>query len=212
MNKDFYQTIAGAAESALKIKGSRFLGFAAPAAGREEAEATLAALRKRFFDATHHCYAWRLGSGTGENSRFSDDGEPSGTAGKPILQVINGRDLTNLILVVVRYFGGTKLGTGGLVRAYSDAAALTLDQTVIRQVWWTRSLEFQLGYDHLSTVMKLIDRHEGVIEGTEYGVEVRMKVAFRLREAEPFSAAARDMTHGQIVFYSVEGKSLSRRE
>lgn len=200
MNQDFFQTIAGAAESALKIKGSRFLGFAAPAAEREEAEAFLAGLRKRFFDATHHCYAWRLGSGTGENSRFSDDGEPSGTAGKPILQVISGRDLTNLVIVVVRYFGGTKLGTGGLVRAYSESTALTLEQAGVRRIWLTRSLELVVGYDHLNAVMKLIERHGAAIEESEYGEEVRLKLALRLQEAESFHAEAVEMTHGQIRF------------
>jgi uncharacterized YigZ family protein len=198
MNEEYFQTITGAAEAALKIKGSRFLSYAAPIAQREEAERFLAALHKRYFDATHHCYAWRLGYGTGESSRFADDGEPSGTAGKPILQVITGRDLTNLIIVVVRYFGGTKLGTGGLVRAYTDAAALVLDHAAIRQIWLTRPLELVVGYDHLNTLMKLIDRHGAIVEESEYGGEVRMKLALRLQEAEPFCAAAVDLTHGQI--------------
>ncbi len=198
MSNDYFLTIAGAAEAALKIKGSRFLGFAAPAADKEAAEAFVSDLRKRYFDATHHCYAWRLGSGSMEASRYADDGEPSGTAGKPIFQVIHGRDLTNLVVAVVRYFGGTKLGTGGLARAYADSASLVLDRCAISQVWLTRSLGITFAYDHLNTVMKLVERHGAVIEDSEYGEDVRMRLALRLGDLEPFRAAAIDMTHGQI--------------
>lgn len=198
MNQDSYWTVAGPAEAVLKIKGSRFLGFAAPAANKEEAESYLTELRKRFFDATHHCYAWRLGSGIDEISRFADDGEPSGTAGKPILQVITGRNLTNLILVVVRYFGGVKLGTGGLARAYADTAILTVEQCTIRQVWHTRIVALTVGYDHLNTVMKLIDKFGASIEESEYGESIHMKLLLRLAEVEPFRAAAADSTHGRI--------------
>ncbi|HNW59392.1 MAG TPA: YigZ family protein [bacterium] len=198
MNQDFYLTIAGAAEAALKIKGSRFLAFAAPVAERAEAEAFVDELRRRYFDATHHCFAWRLGSGPGEHSRFADDGEPSGTAGKPILQVITGRELTNLIVVVVRYFGGTKLGTGGLVRAYAESAALVLEGAPVEKIWHTQSLAFAVGYDHLNAVMKLIERHAAAIEEADYGEEVSMRLGLRLQEAEPFRTAAVDLTHGTI--------------
>ncbi|HOT98333.1 MAG TPA: YigZ family protein [bacterium] len=198
MSQDSYKTIAGAAEAALKIKGSRFLGFAAPISGRQEAEAFLDELRRRYFDATHHCYAWRLGDSAGENSRFSDDGEPPGTAGKPLLQAITGRDLTNLIVVVVRYFGGTKLGVGGLVHAYSDCAARVLDACTVQTIWRTRSCRFTVGYDHLSAVMRLIEQHGAIIEEVVYGGEVTMRLALRLQEAEAFRTAAVEATRGTI--------------
>lgn len=198
MSQDSFKTIAGAAEAALKIKGSRFLAFAAPVAERQEAEALLETLRRRFFDATHHCYAWRLGEGTEELSRFSDDGEPAGTAGKPILQALTGRDLTNLILVVVRYFGGTKLGVGGLVHAYSDSAALVLDACTVRTIWRTRSCHLAISYDHLNAVMRLIEKHGAIIAEADYGAEVTLRLELRLQEAEPFRGAVVDATHGTI--------------
>ena len=198
MAADYYQTIAAGAEAALKIKGSRFLAYAAPAADKEAAEAFLAGLRKRWFDATHHCYAWSLGSGAVQISRSSDDGEPAGTAGKPILAVLQGRELTQLTVVVVRYFGGTKLGTGGLVRAYSASATLVLDQCRVVKIWQTRSLDLRFGYDQLSTILKLGERHDAAIAESEYGERVWLRLVLRQGEAAAFTHAAIEMTHGQI--------------
>lgn len=198
MAEDFYQTIAGGAEAALKVKGSRFLAYAAPATDKEAAEAFLAGLRKRWFDATHHCYAWSLGSGAAQITRCSDDGEPSGTAGKPILAVLQGHELTQLVVVVVRYFGGTKLGTGGLVRAYTDSANLVLDQCRVEKIWHTRALELSLGYEQLNPILKLVERHGAVIAKSEYGEKVRLQLVLKQGEAAPFARAAVEMTHGQI--------------
>ena len=203
MAEDYYQTIAAGAEAVLKVKGSRFLAYAAPAADKEAAELFLAGLRKRWFDATHHCYAWSLGSGAAQLSRASDDGEPAGTAGKPILAVLQGRELTQLIVVVVRYFGGTKLGTGGLVRAYTDSATLVLDQCRVEKIWHTRSLDLLLGYDQLSTILKLGERHGAVIGESDYGERVRLRLVLRQGEVSAFARAAVEMTHGQIQIVEV---------
>ncbi len=117
-------------------KGSKFLGHACPVSSEEEAEKRLDEIRKSYHNATHNCYAWRVGTGKDELFRYSDDSEPSGTAGRPIYDMLEKHQLTNVLVVVTRYFGGTKLGTGGLVRAYSHAADITLDtaNTIIKEV------------------------------------------------------------------------------
>ena len=121
-----YRTIAHESEIEIVIKKSRFIGYAFLVSSAEEANEKLAALRKRQWDASHHCSAYVLGADK-QLQKYSDDGEPQGTAGMPILQVLHHKDVTNTMVVVVRYFGGVLLGAGGLVRAYSEAAAKALD-------------------------------------------------------------------------------------
>ena len=123
-------TIAHAVEHETVIKKSRFIAFVAPVASPEEADAVIAAVKKRTWDARHNCSAHVTGS-LGERARSSDDGEPSGTAGVPMLEVLRRRELTDLVAVVTRYFGGVKLGAGGLVRAYSSAVSEALDLAVL---------------------------------------------------------------------------------
>ncbi|MDZ7795955.1 MAG: YigZ family protein [Candidatus Marinimicrobia bacterium] len=123
-----FRTISRTSESKINIKGSKFLGFAYPLENEEEVNTILASLRKKYYDATHHCYAWQVGYGKDMRFRYHDDGEPSGTAGKPIYMAVTHRELTNILVVSVRYFGGTKLGTGGLARAYGQSASLALDK------------------------------------------------------------------------------------
>lgn len=118
---DTFHTIARAAEAEIKVDGSRFLAEAIPVDSRATVASEIEAIREREHKATHHCTAYRLGR-DGADARSNDDGEPTGTAGPPILRQIEARDLTNTLVVVTRYYGGTKLGTGGLVRAYGDAA------------------------------------------------------------------------------------------
>lgn len=121
-----FRTITKRGEGTYEEKKSRFLGEAIPAHSEEEVQAALQAAKKRYFDAKHHCYACILGE-RGETKRCSDDGEPQGTAGKPILQILEGEQMQNVCLIVTRYFGGTLLGTGGLARAYREAAKRALE-------------------------------------------------------------------------------------
>jgi uncharacterized YigZ family protein len=123
---DSYTTLAAAGAADLKVRRSTFLAMAAPAADDGAARAVVEELRRRHHDARHVCSAWRLGRGAGLREQRHDDGEPSGTAGEPILQAIRGLDLTDAVVAVVRYFGGVKLGTGGLARAYAAAAQAAL--------------------------------------------------------------------------------------
>ncbi|MDE7150312.1 MAG: YigZ family protein [Bacteroidales bacterium] len=150
---DTYTTIAAASEGLYKEKGSRFLAFAYPVADAEEVRQRMEALKKRFYDARHHTYAYVLGYRK-EQFRLNDDGEPSGTAGRPIYGQIQALDLTFTMVAVVRYFGGIKLGTGGLTKAYKTAAAEALQAatTVCRPV--LVPLSIACGYDKLSLVMR----------------------------------------------------------
>ncbi|WP_285024595.1 YigZ family protein [Plantibacter sp. ME-Dv--P-122b] len=137
--RQYPATIAAPVEHELVIKKSRFLGLAHPVDSPEDAEAVIARVKKQAWDARHHCVAMVTGL-LGDQARSSDDGEPSGTAGMPILEVVRRRELTDVVVVVTRYFGGVKLGAGGLVRAYSSAASETLDlASLVRRETLTRA-------------------------------------------------------------------------
>jgi len=174
---DRYDIAAGHCQVEIpKIKGSRFIGEVYPVASVEDAEARLSAVRKAFHDATHHCYAYRLGV-EGDVFRSSDDGEPSGSAGAPILRQLESSGLSDTLVVVVRYYGGTKLGTGGLVRAYGAAAEAVLNvaERKVRQLFREVSLRF--GYDDTAPVMRLVDRYEARIVSSRYGTDTVLKLA-----------------------------------
>ena len=150
---DTYLTIARPAEFVSRERGSRFLAYAYPAESVEQAEEHVGELRRRFHDATHHCYAWRLGA-DGERTRINDDGEPSGSAGRPIMGQILSAGVTDVMVVVVRWFGGTKLGVPGLIKAYREAAAGVLEacEVVERTVDADMIVEFPFG--SLDAVLK----------------------------------------------------------
>ncbi len=143
--KDSYRTLNGPAEGEFKDRGSKFLGFAWPVDDEVAALAHLEVLRKTHFKANHHCFAWRLGP-QGELFRANDDGEPSGTAGRPMLAQIDALDLTNTVVVVVRYFGGTLLGASGLIQAYRACAADTLARASIKEVVLYETIDFEVDY------------------------------------------------------------------
>ena len=152
---DSYLTIEAPAEALYKDKGSRFLAFAYPVANEEQIRERVDALRKKYFDATHHCYAWRLGP-SGDSFRAVDDGEPSSTAGRPILGQMLSRNVTNALIVVVRYFGGTKLGVPGLIAAYRESAAAALDASSVVERTVDAVLEIGFGYLVLNDVMRIV--------------------------------------------------------
>ncbi|MBD3258602.1 hypothetical protein GF377_09240, partial [candidate division GN15 bacterium] len=147
---DVYRIIKTEASAEIKVKGSRFIGETCMVATVDDALFRLEAIRKREYSATHHCYAYLVGLFKDQLLKYSDDGEPNGTAGKPIYDVIEGSGASNLLCVVTRYFGGTKLGTGGLVRAYGEAARAAMDKSGIVEQFLTRRfrlvVEFSL-YD-----------------------------------------------------------------
>jgi uncharacterized YigZ family protein len=157
---DIFLTLAGPGSAELRVRGSTFLGHALPVDSEEAARERLAELRTRFWDATHNCSAWRLRSGP---YRASDDGEPSGSAGLPILAAIEGADLVDCLVVVTRYFGGTRLGVGGLVRSYGDAAAAALAAAPRRTGLLAARVRVRYAYGHTGAVMRvleLVESHE----------------------------------------------------
>ena len=176
-----YRTIAGPAESLFKEKGSKFLGFAFPVADESEIKNRLEQLRKRYFDASHHCYAWVLGADR-KLSRASDDGEPAHSAGDPIMGQIRSRNLTNVLVVIVRYFGGTKLGVGGLVAAYKTAADLTLAQAKLIDVDVTTKLGLYFPYTTNAEVMRLVKDFDLKILTQEYGTACYIEVSVAMRD------------------------------
>lgn len=153
--KDTYRTLSGTSDSLYKVKGSKHFGYAMPAYSREEIKEHLEAIRKEHHSSRHVCYAWRLGL-EGKEYRANDDGEPSNSAGKPILGQLQSFELTNTLVAVVRYFGGVKLGVGGLIDAYRTAAreAIEAGNIIERQVCSRYELSFP--YAAMGDVMKLL--------------------------------------------------------
>ncbi len=149
----------------------------------------LEALRKEFYDATHHCYAWRLGV-RGEKSRANDDGEPSSTAGKPILGQLLSFDVTNCLIVVVRYFGGTKLGAAGLIETYREAAAEVLTESDIEERTIDRYFQIEFSYMVMNSVMKLVKEIEPSIVAQTFDNLCTMELAIRESKAEIFVSKA----------------------
>ncbi len=196
---DEYITIPRPVEAEIKVKASRFIGWAHPVNSAETALTVLETAAKQYYDATHHCYAYQTGVGRDMKFRYSDDGEPSGTAGKPIYHVITGKGLTDIIVIVTRYYGGTKLGAGGLVRAYSDCAAETISRTerVTRII--TAPVQISFPYAETNTVMRIIHAYQGQVGASEYDQLTTLSVELRLSAIEPFRRDLINLTRGQAV-------------
>jgi uncharacterized YigZ family protein len=152
---DFYNTIEGNAVAEIKERGSRFLAHAYPLADKNKFKEIFHHLKREHPKATHHCFAYRIG-GDGSNFRVSDDGEPSGTAGRPILGQIDSRELTDLTVIVVRYFGGTLLGVPGLIKAYKSAAALALQTAYVIRKPFEEKYSVQFDAARMNEVMRIV--------------------------------------------------------
>ncbi|MBE6211230.1 MAG: YigZ family protein [Rikenellaceae bacterium] len=180
---DSYLTIAAPAEAIYKEKSSKFLAYAYPVRTEDEIRELLDALRKRYYDATHHCYAWRLGP-QGEQFRSNDDGEPSGTAGKPILGQLLSNSLTNCLIVVVRYFGGTKLGVSGLISAYKESAAEVIGEAEIVEQTVDTYFKVEFPYLVMNDVMRIIKEEQPNILSQEFDNLCTMQLSIRESRAE----------------------------
>lgn len=167
---DLYKTIQSKSEGLYKEKGSKFIAFAYPMSSEEAIKTEISELRKRYHDARHHCFAWRLGADL-ERYRVNDDGEPSGSAGKPIYGQIQSRELTDVLVVVIRYFGGTLLGVGGLINAYRSAASDALDQSGIVEMKVTSRLKLEFGYSQMNSVMKVIKDFQLEFEDQQFDLD-----------------------------------------
>lgn len=181
--EDSYLTLEAPAEAAGRERSSKFLSFAYPVQSEEQIREHLDALRKRYYDATHHCYAWRLGV-AGETFRANDDGEPSGTAGKPILGQMLSRGVTDALIVVVRYFGGTKLGVPGLIAAYKESAAEVLDNARIVSRTVDRIFCAEFAYLAMNDIMRVIKDEQPAIRSQHFDNLCRIELSIRESCAE----------------------------
>ncbi len=190
-----YLTVAKAAQSEFVDRKSRFIGLVFPVESEEEARAILEKTRKRYYDVRHHCFCYRIKDGA---VRYSDDGEPQGTAGQPMLSVFEHAQVQNVLCVVVRYFGGILLGTGGLVRAYTRAAKDALDLAGIAEYRaWDRA-NLWCPYAFYDRVKLELRTYGGVIEDTEYGADILLHVMLPQETAGACAQALRELTAGRV--------------
>jgi uncharacterized YigZ family protein len=180
------------------IKGSRFLATVGPASTADEAEAFVARIRAEFANATHHCWAYRVGL-RGEGFRCSDDGEPGGTAGRPILAQIEGHGLTNTAVVVTRWYGGTKLGTGGLVRAYGGATGQALDRAERQRLVQMTRLRVEHPYECSGAVTGLLGAWRLEPLEADYGSAVRLVLEIPEERREELTRELTDRTAGRVA-------------
>jgi uncharacterized YigZ family protein len=196
---DEFTTVARPGHAEMRILASRFLADAVPTESKQEVDAFLQAIRKKFYDATHHCFAYRLGT-DGQESRASDAGEPGGTAGKPILTSIDREGLTNVLVVVTRYFGGTKLGTGGLVRAYGEAATMALQEAGCKKQLITAPVCLFVEHPQVSQVMHIASRCGARVAETRYDDVVHFRLEIRRSRLESLRVELVQATSGGVHF------------
>ena len=180
---DSFKTIARAAETTYRQLSSKFLTYAYPVETETEIKEHLDALRKRWYDATHHCYAWRLGP-HGEQFRANDDGEPSSTAGKPILGQLLSQEITNCLVVVVRYFGGTKLGVPGLIAAYKESTAQVLAECEIIEKTVDVAIRVEFSYIAMNDIMRIVKDMQPRIVDQVFDNLCTMTLSIRESESE----------------------------
>jgi uncharacterized YigZ family protein len=194
---DQYTTIARPARAETKVMGSRFIARCEPVADAEGVEAVLEKVRRELHDATHHCYAYRIGE-RGEAYRAHDGGEPSGTAGRPILAAIERSGCTDVIVVVTRYFGGTKLGVGGLARAYGDAATEGLSRAGRRTVYPMQRWRISFPHSLINPVMHVLSHEGATIADTAYDEEVHITLEIRASLSPALRESLQNKTSGNI--------------
>ncbi|MDR0660777.1 MAG: YigZ family protein [Prevotellaceae bacterium] len=180
---DTYKTISELSEGIYKEKGSKFIAYAYPICTDEEVKEHVQKLKKEYFDARHHCYAYRIG-GKGELYRANDDGEPSGTAGKPILGQLLSNELTNILVVVIRYFGGIKLGTSGLIYAYKTATADAIANAEIIERTIDEQLRITFGYEVMNDIMRIIKEEQPSILSQQLDIACQMELSVRKSKAD----------------------------
>ncbi len=191
-------SISREAEISLEIKSSRFIGRTFRAASPEEAMAVIKRVKADHQDATHNCWAYRVGR-TGEQARYNDDGEPQGTAGPPILQVLERRNLTHTIIVVTRYFGGIKLGTGGLVRAYGEAAKMVVEESLPREIRLMKTIKAAVPHAALAPFENYLLKRGFEIVGREFGEIVTLGLRVPAENEPDFRSAHARLVNGKYL-------------
>ena len=190
--QDSYKSIAAPAEGLFKDNGSRFIARAYPVETEEEIKEIVAGLKKEYYDARHHVYAYRLGH-TGEKFRANDDGEPSGSSGRPVLGQIDSNGLGDILVVVIRYFGGIKLGIPGLIRAYKTSTADALENATIVEKIATRRFRITYGYMSMNSVMKVFKDMGLEQKNQKFDMECSIETNVRLSLVETFLERMQDV-------------------
>lgn len=181
----------------IRVSNSRFIATATYTPTIDDAKAFIARMRAEFADATHNVYAYVVGYGATTTMGMSDDGEPGGTAGRPALAVLRGSGLGDVSVVVTRYFGGTLLGTGGLVRAYSDSVRAVLEILPRTEKIERRNVWATIAYSQFEQARRLIEAHSGEVLDEDFAADVTLLIRFALDDLEPFIAELIDLTAGQ---------------
>ena len=189
---------AGEARIELRYKNSRFIGTAGPAPSVAEARGLVARLRGEFPDASHQVYAFAVGAGASVTHGMSDDGEPSGTAGRPVLAVVQGSGLGDVVVVITRYFGGTRLGTGGLVKAYGSTAKAVLEVLPRVEKVAVAAVRLVLPYELHARVRLLIGEAEGEIEKEEFGAQITLSLQLRRDRTEALDRVLQELSAGRV--------------
>ncbi len=198
MSSSSYYYPVNSAESKLTEKGSRFLGYAAPASDEAAALEILSQRRKKYYNATHNCWAFRVGDPSDPLERYSDDGEPHFTAGKPILEQIKKLEPIGIIVIVTRWFGGTKLGRGGLIRAYGGCAAETLRQIYMKSRIPKSQFVVQCEYDAIGIVEHAVSAFSGEVKSGKYERSVELTVSVPSESADLLRQKLIDVGNGRI--------------
>jgi uncharacterized YigZ family protein len=192
------------ARAEIVVVNSRFIVTAAPAFSVEEARAFITRIRAEFADASHNVPAFLIGYGASVTAHCTDDGEPSGTAGRPALAVLQGSGLGDIVVVVTRYFGGTKLGTGGLVHAYGDAVKAVLEVLPRAEKIPTYTVMLACEYSYFERIRLLVAEHHGQILDEDFGADVTVTVRFAVWHFQPFQDALRELTRGALQAEIIE--------
>ncbi|MGL4363555.1 MAG: YigZ family protein [Cellulosilyticaceae bacterium] len=203
-------TIEKNATSEMVEKKSRFITYVFKIESQEEANEHLANIKKQYWDARHHCYAYQLGE-KNEIQRFSDDGEPQGTAGKPILDVLKGRAITNTLIIVIRYFGGTLLGTGGLVRAYGHSAKAGVEAAGLVEKIYVSIYAIEMTYTLLGKVQYLLNEEGYVIRETLYTDVVTVLVEVEDSKTDAFETWMIEKTNAEVSIQKGEKEMITAK-
>jgi uncharacterized YigZ family protein len=195
---DTFLSLKNPSEGLYKVKGSKHFSFAFPVSSESDIKERLSEIRVLHSAARHHCYAWRLGHDAA-SFRSNDDGEPANTAGQPILGVLKSNELTNVIIVVVRYFGGTKLGVGGLISAYRTAASYAVASGTIVKCIRTQTYLVKYPYTQMGAVMNVLKRAGVTPQKTNFQQTCSLEASIRLRDATDFSVKLSNLNEVQVT-------------
>jgi uncharacterized YigZ family protein len=199
-----YPVPSGEVRAEIRVANSRFIASLAPAATVEEARAFINSIKEEFPDATHNVPVFLIGNGDSVTAHCSDDGEPSGTAGRPALAVLQGSDLGDVVVIVTRFFGGTKLGTGGLVRAYSDSVRAVLEKVERSMRVMTDTVLLAFPYTYLERIRRIAAACNGIILGEDFAADVTVTARFQVEDTPQFQARVVELTSGTVTAEIVE--------